>query len=99
MRMDYSYPNRLFDRQGNTLDEAEMGTNGAVHTLETVDGVRDLGSMANELVGLVQDLENLMVGKGIWKTFSTGSFGSDGWHTIALLLKELLRDVHIGCSN
>jgi hypothetical protein len=42
-----------------------MGANGTVHTLETIDGVRDLGSMANKLVGIVQDLENLSIGKRI----------------------------------
>jgi hypothetical protein len=55
---------RDFDGDPNG-DLAEMGTDSAVHALETIDGVRDLGSMANELVGLVQDLEDFPIRKGI----------------------------------
>ena len=55
---------RDFDGDPNG-DLAEMGADSAVHALETIDGVRDLGSMANELVGLVQDLEDFPICKGI----------------------------------
>jgi hypothetical protein len=55
---------RNFDRDTNG-DLAEVGTDSAVHALETIDGVRDLGSMANELVGLVQDLEDFLIREGI----------------------------------
>jgi hypothetical protein len=52
------------DRDPNG-DLAEMGANGTVHTLETIDGVRNLGRMAYKLVGLVQDPEDLLIRKGI----------------------------------
>ena len=72
-------------------DLTEMGTDRTVHMLETISCVGNSCSSTNESIGVIQDLEDIVVGQNVLKRDQIDHGCSREQLTIAFLWMRCVR--------